>query len=634
MSKKRSFYPFSLLLLAAIAFSACASPASPASPVASQPAASATSLPVETPTSAPEPVTLRLAIPDNDTVLYKPYVMEFIQQAKTLSNGLIKIEPTWQAGDSTDAGYEIGVIQLVKQGKFDLGLAASRSFDSENITSFEALQAPFLIDNDALAKAVATSDVATQMLENLSSSGLAGLTLWPEDLRHPFSVDPAKPLLTPEDFARLTIRVTDMGVSEMLIKALGGNPIFEASDYQGAESGLRQGASLTGRPAATGNVTFFSKYQVLFANGAAFEKLSDAQRTVLQEAAAAAQKKALAERPSDKESGTAWCADGGTIVLASDEQVVAFQKASQTVFDKLQQNSFNAESIAAISELKAKTPPSSGAQACESELALFPTPDASVQNWSTGLPPNGVWQAEITSDDLIRMGVSQANAPDWAGVYTQTFQDGVFTTSWKQTEGPDAGTIGSCTGPYAVVDNFVRIKYDNGGDCEEGAIDDIQWRIDDQGLMHFHLVANQNSPITEVKATYEAKPYHQPWSTGLLPNGVWQAELSVEDLVAVGGVMESSVRENAGIHTFTFQDGKFTWTLQGDSPGSCEGTYSLVGDVNRLILTGGCAPEVDDIQWRLDDEGLHLHLVAIQNAPFAVIKASLEAKPYQKVGDE
>jgi len=449
------------------------------------------------------PITLRMGIPDGNNVLYAPYVLEFIEQAKTLSDGNITIEPTWEAGDSTSAGYEVGVIQLVKEGKFDLGLAATRSFNSAGITSFEAFQAPFLIDNDALAKAVATSDPASRMLQNLSSSGLTGLTLWPEDLRHPFSVDPAKPLLSPDDFAGLTIRATDTGVGEMMIKALGGNPIFEATDYQGAESGLRQGTSLTGQPAATGNVTFFAKYQVLFANGAVFEKLSDAQRAVLQEAAAAAQKKALAERPSDVDAGATWCADGGTIVLASDEQVAAFQKASQPVFDKLQENDFTAESIAAIRELKAKTQPSPGAQACAPTAAI---------------PTQGSTENQI-------------------------------------------------------------------------------------------------------------------WSQGLLPNGVWQAELSVADLVAVGGVMESSVRENAGVHTFTFQDGKFTWTLQGNSPGSCEGTYSLVGDIVRLTATGGCAPEVDDIQWRLDDEGLHLHLVAIQNAPFEIIKASLEAKPYQKIAD-
>ena len=43
-----------------------------------------------------------------------------------------------------------------------------------------------------------------------------------------------------------------------------------------------------------------------------------------------------------------------------------------------------------------------------------------------------------------------------------------------------------------------------------------------------------------------------------------------------------------------------------------------------------CAGEVDDIQWRLDDDGLHLHLAAIKDAPLLENKAYIEAKPWQK----
>ena len=619
MSKIKHSVLFIALLIALLALGACAPQVQETSPE---------------PVTAPESVTLRLAIPDGDNVLYAPYVLEFIQQAKTLSNGTITIEPTWQAGDSTDAGYEVGVIQLVKEGEFDLGLAASRSFDSESITSFEALQAPFLIDNDALAKAVATSDAASRMLENLSTSGLAGLTLWPEDLRHPFSVDPANPLLSPDAFAGLTIRSTDTGVGDMLIKSLGGNPIFEASDYQGAESGLRQGAHLTGRPAATGNVTFFTKYQTLFANGAAFKQLSDAQRTVLQEAALAAQKKALAERPSDVEAGAAWCADGGTIVLASDEQIAAFQKASQPVFDKLQENSFNAESIAAISELKAKTQSSPSAQACAPTAANSTQASTDNQTWSDGLPPNGVWTVDLTIEDIIRMGVLESNAPGWAGLSSYEFNDGegIFRGEFLD------GVLIVCPFTSEVIDDFFRLTYvDKGlGDYECGEqVDDLQWRLDEEGLLHFNVVAVHEGLLLENTALYEARPWQlgEEWSQGLLPNGVWQATLTSDDLFAVGGILESVARENAGVHTFTFRDGEFTWTLQGDSPGSCEGTYTLVEDIVRLNNSANCGDEVDDIQWRLDDEGLHLHLVAIQNAPFEVIKASLEAKPFQKISD-
>jgi len=322
------------------------------------------SLAAQSPQTKPDTITLRLAVSDGGGRPSEPFVLEFIEQVKTISNGRITIEPIWQAGDDTSVGFEGGVIEHVMRGDMELGLAGSRAFDTEDIKSFQALQAPYMIDNDALSKAVATSDIATRMLDSLSSAGMVGLTMWPEDLRHPFSLVPGKPILSPKDFAGLNVRVTPSDVSFMLIDTLGGVPMMGDNDYQAAESGLRQGASLTGTPTATGNVIFFAKFQVLFANGAAFEKLSEEQRAILHEAAAATQKKAIAEHPSEVDAAKAWCADGGTVVLASAEQVAAFEVAAQPVFDSIEQDSLNADLIPAIRELKANTEPSPGAEAC------------------------------------------------------------------------------------------------------------------------------------------------------------------------------------------------------------------------------------------------------------------------------
>jgi len=140
MNKRNLFV--SMVLLVCVLFSACA-PQAAVTPAA-------TSAPVEL-------ITLRLAVSDGDASAPSgPYVLEFVNQVKTLSNGNITIEPTWNAGDTmTDIGFEKGVLQLVREGKFDLGIAASRAFDNDkdHITSFQALQAPFLIDNDALVVA-------------------------------------------------------------------------------------------------------------------------------------------------------------------------------------------------------------------------------------------------------------------------------------------------------------------------------------------------------------------------------------------------------------------------------------------------------------------------------------------------
>jgi TRAP-type C4-dicarboxylate transport system substrate-binding protein len=590
-----------------------------------------------------EAITLRLAISDQQGISnIEPYVTELIAQVKTLSKGTIIIEPIWRAGDDTEAGYEAGVVEHVIKGDFELGVAASRSWDNAGVTSLQALQAPFLIDNDALAEAVATSEIAKKMLENLSSAGIVGLTLWPEDLRHPFSLMPDKPLLSPEDFAGLQIRTIPIGISYALIKALGATPMLEDSAYQGAESGLRGAlTSLIGAPIATGNVTFFPKFQVLFANAVALEQLSDEQRTVLHEAAAATQRKAIAEHPSEVDAAKAWCDNGGSIVLASDEQITAFDKVAQPVFDQIEQDPKNVEFVAAIRDLKVKTEPSPGAEACgptaaQASVAL----DADTEVWSAGLPPDGVWQVELTAEDLEGMGLVSSNAADWAGVHTWTFQDGKGLWQLQGT-----GSL-YCKNTYEVVEDVVRFSYIT--DCTS-QVHDIQWRLGNDGL-HLHLVATKNAPETQFKASLEAKPWQkvgepsidtEVWEKGLPPDGLWQHEMTSEDFVDMG-IPRSEAENWVGVFTWTFQDGKATLRAEQKEPWHCEGTYAVVEDVVRINFTGGiCGHDIADMQWRLQDDGLHLHLVDIKlnfrledvkyHSLFLEYRSYFETKPWQKV---
>ena len=78
--------------------------------------------------------------------------------------------------------------------------------------------------------------------------------------------------------------------------------------------------------------------------------------------------------------------------------------------------------------------------------------------------------------------------------------------------------------------------------------------------------------------------------------------------------------------------------LQGDF-GRCQADYELVEeDIVRLTNTSDpseCSFGPDDIQWRIDDEGLHLHLVP-QNSGLVDVEATAfyEAKVWQKVADQ
>ena len=448
-----------------------------------------------TPQAQSEPVTLSLAVADQEGRPSDPYVREFIEQVTTLSNGSIVIKPIWDAAADTTPSFEPGIINALKEGRYDLGLAAARAFDTQGITSFQALQAPFLITNDALSKAVATSEIATRMLDSLSSTEVVGLTLWPEDLRHPFSTTPNKPILAPEDFAGLTIRSVPSDVSYALLETFGATPMFEDDGYRGTEAGMSQVVFLTRTPTATGNVVFFPKFQVLFANSETFETLTESQRTILQNAAVATQQKAIAEHPGEAAVAAAWCKDGGSIVMASAAQVAAFEAAAQPVFARIEQDPFNAEMIAAIRELKAKTQPSAGAEACP----------PNTETWSEGPLPDGTWTVELSIEELVGMGVPQADTVGWTGMGTFTFQDG------KAVYRHQGEMDYECEATYEVVEDFVRITYTDSpsnADFCIGLVEDVQWRLDDDGL-HFQLLAAHNTAFREDKAVWEAKPWQK-----------------------------------------------------------------------------------------------------------------------------
>lgn len=317
-------------------------------------------------TASASPLKLQFAVADDRDRPSQDAVDDFLEQVALLSDGSIIIEAAFDAG--------VDAPGLVMRGDADLALVASREWDLVGVTSLQVLQAPFLITDDALAEAVARSSIARQAMEGLAEVGVVGLAMWPEDLRHPFSFVPGKPLLSPADFEGKTILVQASAITLALVEALGAAPYsgtgderraaVEEGSLHGAESGLLQGASLPGKPTATGNVTFYPKFQVLVANGAAFDGLSEAQREILRAAASETQRVAIETHPEEVAAAAAWCAAGGTVVLASDDQVAAFESAAEPIFERIANDARGAELIAAIRAMKVGIESALGAASC------------------------------------------------------------------------------------------------------------------------------------------------------------------------------------------------------------------------------------------------------------------------------
>jgi TRAP-type C4-dicarboxylate transport system substrate-binding protein len=426
------------------------------------------SAPVATAAQDPASLTLTLAIANEQGEPSQPAIDAFIEQVATLSDGGIAIEPLYGAGNATEEGFEHGVALLVERGEADLGLNASRAWDLAGVTSLQALQAPFLISDSALAAAVAESDIAERALAGMADAGVVGLSLWPEDLRHPFALGDHAPFLSPADFDGATILVQPSALSRALVTTLGGalyvdgDRALDAAEgrLHGAESGLLQGHTLPGSPIATGDVTFYPKFQMLVANAAMFDGLTPEQQDILRAAAVETRRLSIEAHSSEADAAATWCANGNAIALAGEAGVAAFEAAAQPVFEQIEQDPLTAELIADIRALKATTEPAPGATACSAAVA---TPGPSLATGEV-TPIDGTYTTSFTREELAASPLlydqGEINDGNW-GDMTVMFDRGSFTG-----ELTNPTTDSSTTGTYSVDGDLLLIVIDQGGGPE------------------------------------------------------------------------------------------------------------------------------------------------------------------------
>ena len=164
------------------------------------------------------PVVLTLADGETDTSNSQP----FANAVSRLSHGSlqIKIEGDWRY---SDPNYEADLIKDVQAGKAQLGITPSRAFDTVGIDSFQALQAPFLIDNYPLEQKVLTSTIPAQMLQGLGPHGLASLAVLPGPLRRPLGI--TRPLVAASSYEGARIRTRPSQVTADMFRALGAIPV-------------------------------------------------------------------------------------------------------------------------------------------------------------------------------------------------------------------------------------------------------------------------------------------------------------------------------------------------------------------------------------------------------------------------
>ena len=277
-------------------------------------------------------LTLQLAAVENEGVPYAPHIKEFARAVEAESDGSVKIEIHWDAGNPFDGQSEKRVADQVRNGDVDLALVPSRAWDLVGVTSMEALQVPLLVDDWDLFESIAKAPVAKEMMGGLTSIGVEPLALWPESLRHPIGFH--QPLTSATDMRGVRLRSPTSRVTDLMATALGYVPIppgDDATKYEGAESGFVWESHLPGFGTFTGNVTLGAKANTLVANAESFNALSDSTRQLLEQAAQ--DTTAFVARTSKPEQQLAldYCTLGGDVALATEEQLAEWRNLTAPV---------------------------------------------------------------------------------------------------------------------------------------------------------------------------------------------------------------------------------------------------------------------------------------------------------------
>ena len=107
----------------------------------------------------------------------------FVREAGRLSHGTLKIVVEGERYSSRDPANERRLAAALRTGDADLALLPSRAWESQGVTTFRALQAPFLVTDDDLLRRIVSGPIGAEILRGTDRIGVISLALLPDSLR-------------------------------------------------------------------------------------------------------------------------------------------------------------------------------------------------------------------------------------------------------------------------------------------------------------------------------------------------------------------------------------------------------------------------------------------------------------------
>jgi TRAP-type C4-dicarboxylate transport system substrate-binding protein len=408
------------------------------------------------------PVVLTLADHEQSAEQVQPW----IEEVQRRSGGSLRIKVTNRWRDQ-EIAYDKGTIADVQAGKVQLAKVNARAYDTVGITSFQALVAPFLIDNPTLERRVLESDLATQMQAGTGKLDLVGLAVLPTYLRKPLGV--TRPLVTAKDYRGARMGVREGEVAKATFTALGATPVptIPGGPLRGLDGldidlgGIKGGGYDQQAKALTANVTLWPRPVTVVINRTVFESLTTRQQDALRQAGAAAVSRQLdLLQGLNEEDRDILCRRGLKFVRASDRDLAGLRRAVQPVYDQLERNPQTSSSMQRIQTMKRET----RAAATPDSPRCAPSSSAAGAANQKATVLDGVYRTSFTREEFVKsplVNAAEINDENW-GDLTLTFDHGRVTFTQRN----DVDSY-STSGTYTLNGKAITLSFTEGGNAGE-----------------------------------------------------------------------------------------------------------------------------------------------------------------------
>ncbi len=282
-----------------------------------------------------------------------PELATFFGNVERLGGGRLRIVLVNGWTSAADRDEERTILEDVATGAADLGWAGARAVGAVfGIRSIDPLLAPLLFpDEEAVRQFLAAASLAP-LLAPLRDVGIAGLALLPGGVRRPFGI--SGPLVGLDDWQGKVIRTHASLSGFASIRALGAHPVLRSARELGGRPPRKvDGMDLHPRAVAarrypgwlTRNVPLWPRLLLLAANQQRLDRLTRADRAVLEEAARQATADPGAALPSPTQVGLPRSVQ---LVEATEHDLARLRRQLQPVHDELRATSQGDRTLVSI----------------------------------------------------------------------------------------------------------------------------------------------------------------------------------------------------------------------------------------------------------------------------------------------